>query len=167
MTTLTSDQERAQRLEQLDAMVNLRRKIKRGETLYRSGETFDSIYAIRSGFFKSRVTYEDGRDQVIGFSMGGEILGMDGIGQGRHGGMEEGGIADCRNYGSFYSGINIALCQTDTCTHGYFIPNGIKRRIHSQNCAPNIACYHNIFLFQMQFTNRTVNRHICPTMRAT
>jgi CRP/FNR family transcriptional regulator len=73
-----------QDLEQIDALVNVRRKIKRGETLYRSGETFDSIYAIRSGFFKSRVTYEDGRDQVIGFSMGGEILGMDGIGQGRH-----------------------------------------------------------------------------------
>ncbi len=71
-------------LDQLDALVNVRRKVKRGETLYRSGESFDAIYAIRSGFFKSRVTYEDGRDQVIGFSMGGEILGMDGIGQGRH-----------------------------------------------------------------------------------
>jgi CRP/FNR family transcriptional regulator len=71
-------------LEQLDALVKVRRKIKRGETLYRSGETFDAIYAIRSGFFKSRVTYEDGRDQVTGFSMGGEILGMDGIGQGFH-----------------------------------------------------------------------------------
>ncbi|MEO8101491.1 MAG: fumarate/nitrate reduction transcriptional regulator Fnr [Betaproteobacteria bacterium] len=71
-------------LEQLDTMVNVRRKIKRGESLYRAGETFDAIYAIRSGFFKSRVTYEDGRDQVTGFSMGGEILGMDGIGQGIH-----------------------------------------------------------------------------------
>ena len=71
-------------LDQLDALVNVRRKIKRGESLYRAGETFDSIYAIRSGFFKSRVTYADGRDQVTGFSMGGEILGMDGIGQGRH-----------------------------------------------------------------------------------
>ena len=71
-------------LEQLDSMVNVRRKIKRGESLYRAGETFDAIYAIRSGFFKSRVTYEDGRDQVTGFSMGGEILGMDGIGQGLH-----------------------------------------------------------------------------------
>ncbi len=71
-------------LDQLDALVNVRRKIKRGESLYRAGETFDSIYAIRSGFFKSRVTYEDGRDQVTGFSMGGEILGMDGIGQGSH-----------------------------------------------------------------------------------
>ena len=71
-------------LDQLDALVNVRRKIKRGESLFRAGETFDSIYAIRSGFFKSRVTYDDGRDQVTGFSMGGEILGMDGIGQGRH-----------------------------------------------------------------------------------
>ena len=71
-------------MDQLDALVNVRRKVKRGESLYRAGQAFDAIYAIRSGFFKSRVTYEDGRDQVTGFSMGGEILGMDGIGQGRH-----------------------------------------------------------------------------------
>mgnify|MGYP000117177704 CR=1 FL=1 len=71
-------------LDQLDSLVNARRRIKRGEALYRAGEGFDAIYAVRSGFFKSRVTYEDGRDQVTGFSMGGEILGMDGIGQGIH-----------------------------------------------------------------------------------
>ncbi|MBL8524209.1 MAG: fumarate/nitrate reduction transcriptional regulator Fnr [Betaproteobacteria bacterium] len=71
-------------LDQLDTMVDVRRKIKRGESLYRAGEPFDSIYAIRSGFFKARVTYEDGRDQVTGFSMAGEILGLDGIGQGKH-----------------------------------------------------------------------------------
>ena len=71
-------------MEQLDSMVNVRRKLKRGETLYRAGEKFDAIYAVRSGFFKSRVTYEDGRDQVTGFSMSGEILGMDGIGEGTH-----------------------------------------------------------------------------------
>ena len=71
-------------LDQLDNLVNVRRKVKRGEALYRAGEIFDAIYAVRSGFFKSRVTYEDGRDQVTGFSMGGEILGMDGIGQGTH-----------------------------------------------------------------------------------
>lgn len=71
-------------MEQLDTMVSVRRKIRRGEALYRAGETFDSVYAVRSGFFKSRVTYEDGRDQVTGFSMAGEILGMDGIGQGKH-----------------------------------------------------------------------------------
>ena len=71
-------------LDQLDALVDVRRKVKRGDTLYRAGEPFDALYAVRSGFFKARVTYEDGRDQVTGFSMSGEILGMDGIGQGVH-----------------------------------------------------------------------------------
>lgn len=71
-------------LDQLDTLVNVRRKVKRGDALYRAGETFDSVYAVRSGFFKSRVTYEDGRDQVTGFSMAGELLGMDGIGHGTH-----------------------------------------------------------------------------------
>ena len=71
-------------LDQLDTLVNVRRKVKRGDALYRAGERFDSVYAIRSGFFKSRVTYEDGRDQVTGFSMAGELLGLDGIGHGTH-----------------------------------------------------------------------------------
>ncbi|MBL8519252.1 MAG: fumarate/nitrate reduction transcriptional regulator Fnr [Betaproteobacteria bacterium] len=71
-------------LAQLDKLVNTRKKIKRGDALYRSGEPFDAIYAVKVGSFKSRVTYEDGRDQVTGFSMAGEILGMDGIGQEKH-----------------------------------------------------------------------------------
>ena len=73
-----------QELDQLDALVDVRRKVRRGDTLYRAGEPFTALYAVRSGFFKSRITYEDGRDQVIGFSMAGEILGMDGIGQDTH-----------------------------------------------------------------------------------
>ena len=71
-------------LDQLDTLVNVRKKLKRGDTLYRAGEPFDALYAVRSGFFKARVTYEDGRDQVTGFSMAGELLGMDGIGHGTH-----------------------------------------------------------------------------------
>ena len=73
-----------QELDQLDALVDVRRKVRRGDTIYRAGEPFYALYAVRSGFFKSRITYEDGRDQVIGFSMAGEILGMDGIGQDTH-----------------------------------------------------------------------------------
>jgi CRP/FNR family transcriptional regulator len=71
-------------VDQLDELVYLRRKLRRGEALYRSGEKFDAIYAIRSGFFKTRVTTPDGRDQVTGFSMAGEILGMDGISHDLH-----------------------------------------------------------------------------------
>lgn len=71
-------------LEKLDHMVYVRRRVKRGDALFRAGEAFDSIYAVRTGFFKTRVTTEDGRDQVTGFSMAGEIIGMDGISNDKH-----------------------------------------------------------------------------------
>ncbi len=66
-------------IEQIEAMVGVRRRVKRQQHLYRAGENFEAIYAIRSGFFKTDVLLEDGRDQVTGFQMAGEILGMDGI----------------------------------------------------------------------------------------
>jgi CRP/FNR family transcriptional regulator len=49
------------------------------DALFRSGEAFNSLFAIRSGFFKTRKLSEDGRDHVTGFQMAGEILGLDGI----------------------------------------------------------------------------------------
>jgi CRP/FNR family transcriptional regulator, anaerobic regulatory protein len=62
-----------------------RSRVRRGESLYRAGDRFTALYAVRNGFFKSTILLEDGRrDQVIGFSMTGEILGMDGIGSERH-----------------------------------------------------------------------------------
>ncbi len=71
-------------LERLDNLISTRRRIKRGEHLYRANEKFDAIYAIRSGFFKTDVLLEDGREQVTGFQMAGELLGMDGIGTEHH-----------------------------------------------------------------------------------
>ncbi|MBV8605333.1 MAG: fumarate/nitrate reduction transcriptional regulator Fnr [Pelomonas sp.] len=74
----------AQELEQLDMLVSKRRTVTRGDTLFRSGDEFDSLYAVRTGFFKTSVALEDGRDQVTGFQMAGELLGMDGISNTRH-----------------------------------------------------------------------------------
>ena len=71
-------------LARLDDLVSTRRRIKRGDHLYRAGEPFDAIYAIRSGFFKTDVLLEDGRDQVTGFQMAGELLGLDGISTEHH-----------------------------------------------------------------------------------
>ena len=71
-------------LERLDDLVSTRRRLKRGEHLYRSGVPFDAIYAIRSGFFKTDVLLEDGREQVTGFQMAGELLGLDGISTEQH-----------------------------------------------------------------------------------
>jgi CRP/FNR family transcriptional regulator len=71
-------------MARLDEVVYTRKRVKRGETLYRNGEAFESLYAVRSGFFKSSVVLEDGRDQVTAFHMAGEIVGMDGIGTDHH-----------------------------------------------------------------------------------
>jgi len=70
--------------DRIDDMVYTRRRVKRGEHLYRAGDKFGSIYAVRSGFFKTVQTLEDGREQVTGFHMSGEIIGMDGIGPDLH-----------------------------------------------------------------------------------
>jgi len=66
-------------LQRIDDIVAVRRKVKRREMLFRNGDRFTSLYAIRTGVFKTRVTSEDGRDQVTGFQMAGEIIGLDGI----------------------------------------------------------------------------------------
>ena len=73
-----------EQLHRIDEVVAVRRKVKRGGTLFRNGESFTSLYAIRTGFFKTCVATEDGRDQVTGFQMAGEIIGLDGIVNERH-----------------------------------------------------------------------------------
>lgn len=73
-----------QELARIDDVVATRRRVKRGATLFRNGEIFESLFAIRTGFFKTCITSGDGRDQVTGFQMAGEIIGLDGIVSDRH-----------------------------------------------------------------------------------
>ena len=71
-------------LEQVQNIVYARRRVKRGESIFGTGDEFSAIYAIRSGTFKTSVVDGEGREQVTGFFMGGELLGMEGIGAGKH-----------------------------------------------------------------------------------
>lgn len=71
-------------MDKLDHVISTRRRVKRGQALFNTGDAFTSLYAVRSGFFKTAVTTADGRDQVTGFQMTGEIIGMDGIVNDRH-----------------------------------------------------------------------------------
>jgi CRP/FNR family transcriptional regulator len=71
-------------LDRLDTLVDTRRSVARGDLLFRAGDPFQSLYAVRTGFFKTCVSLEDGRDQVTGFQMAGELLGLDGISSERH-----------------------------------------------------------------------------------
>lgn len=70
-------------LERFDALVEARLPVPRGGTLFRMGERFESVFALRTGFFKTtRVASSDQRTHVVGFHMAGELLGLEGIGNG-------------------------------------------------------------------------------------
>lgn len=70
--------------ERLDAIVCTTRHVRRGEALFRPHDAFHSLYTIRTGSFKTIVMHRDGDEQVTGFQIPGEPLGLDGVSSGRH-----------------------------------------------------------------------------------
>jgi CRP/FNR family transcriptional regulator len=76
---------RAGELDRFGDIAAAKRKVARGAPLYRAGESFDSLYAVRSGAFKTVVVSHDGDEKVTGFYLSGEMLGLDSISAGRHG----------------------------------------------------------------------------------
>jgi CRP/FNR family transcriptional regulator len=74
----------AEELARVENVVYARRRVKRGEALFQAGAEFHSIYAVRSGFFKTSLVDGEGREQVTGFFMGGELMGLDGLGAGAY-----------------------------------------------------------------------------------
>lgn len=71
-------------LHRFDPLIARRRTVRRSEALFRSGDAFRALYAIRTGFFKTCLAPTCGREQVTGFQMAGEVLGLDGIASERH-----------------------------------------------------------------------------------
>jgi CRP/FNR family transcriptional regulator len=71
-------------LERAQSIVYARRRLRRGESVFSAGDEFRAVYAVRSGFFKTSVVDGEGREQVTGFFMAGELLGLDGIAGGTH-----------------------------------------------------------------------------------
>ncbi|NRO99089.1 helix-turn-helix domain-containing protein [Paraburkholderia sp. NMBU_R16] len=68
---------------EMDDLVLAYRQLKKGEALYRVGDTFKNVYAVRTGSFKKVTLLPDGREQVTGFYLAGEPLGLDGISDGQ------------------------------------------------------------------------------------
>ena len=72
-------------IERFGNLATAKRKIARGTALYRAREAFDSLYAVRSGAFKTVGVSNNGEEKVTGFYLPGEMLGLDAISAGRHG----------------------------------------------------------------------------------
>lgn len=63
----------------IEALISWTRKLRRGESLFRAAERFDHLYVVRSGSLKMLVSYRNGRHQITGWRLAGEIIGLDGI----------------------------------------------------------------------------------------
>ncbi len=70
----------AQDVATVDTLVSERLRLKKGETLCRQGELLGAIHAVRTGTLKTQIALPDGREQITGFHLPGEIIGLDGIG---------------------------------------------------------------------------------------
>jgi CRP/FNR family transcriptional regulator len=75
------DENAEPRIEQL---LTKRLRVRKGEVLYRVGDEFHALHAIRAGSCKTVLLANDGQDQVAGYHMAGEIIGLDGIGTDTH-----------------------------------------------------------------------------------
>ena len=154
-------------MEELERVRNVnfaRRRVKRGEALFNSGGEFGSLYSIRSGFFKTIAIDREGREQVTGFYMAGELLGLDGIGAGA------------------YDVTAIALEDSEVCAMPFVMLEGFarempgfQRHLHSM-LAREIVANHGIMMllgsmtaeqrvaaFLMNLSKRFERRGYSPT----
>jgi len=63
----------------LENIVHVKGPLDRGGHLYREGDAFQAIYAVRTGALKTYSIDADGREHVLGFHLPGELLGLDAI----------------------------------------------------------------------------------------
>jgi CRP/FNR family transcriptional regulator len=101
----------AEDLARAENVVYARRRVKRGDSLFNAGAEFGAIYAIRSGFFKTSLVDAEGREQVTGFSMGGELMGLEGLGSGK------------------YHGTAVALEDSEVCVLPHALVEEMAREI--------------------------------------
>lgn len=71
-------------VEQLGSLVDMVGPLHEGDHLYRENDPFRALYAVRGGFFKTYLIDESGREQVLGFHLPGELVGLDAIYPGHH-----------------------------------------------------------------------------------
>ncbi len=70
--------------ECVERLLSRQIRLKRGDVLYRVGDRFSNLFGIRTGSCKTRILSRDGHEQVAGYYMMGEIIGLDGIGADVH-----------------------------------------------------------------------------------
>lgn len=69
----------SEEMGKLDDIIERKKPLHKGDFLFEAGQPLRSIYAVRSGSFKSYTLTESGEEQITGFHLAGDIVGFDGI----------------------------------------------------------------------------------------
>ena len=123
-------------------------RVRRGECLYRTGDRFGALYAVRRGFFKMLALIENGREQVTGFVMAGEVLGLDGMAPTRHS-CNAVALEDSEVCAIPFAGL-LALAQEFPVLQGHFYKmmsreiareQGVMLQLGSMNAEERVAIF--------------------------
>jgi CRP/FNR family transcriptional regulator len=117
----------------------VQRIIQSGKAVYETGDKFDGIYIVRSGFLKSYTIDPDGVMQVTGFHLPGELFGMDGIESGSYGDHVE------------------ALDTTSVCKIPLALFSGTRSNAHGAATDASPAAEHTM-LALVKLMSRTISR---------
>ena len=71
-------------LTNMEAVVDQPKPLHKNDFLYRDGDSTRAIYAVRSGCVKTMTESANGDEQIVGFHLPGELLGLDGFADGVH-----------------------------------------------------------------------------------
>lgn len=74
----------SEEMDMLDSIVKRGRPLKKGEMLFRQGDAFSSIYALRSGAIKTFSLSDSGEEQITGFHLASELIGLSGMDSDRY-----------------------------------------------------------------------------------
>ena len=74
----------SEELEFFEQAVNPKKPLKKSEFLYRAGEEMTALYTVKTGAFKANIDSADGQENIVGFFLPGELIGLDGIASGRY-----------------------------------------------------------------------------------
>ncbi|WP_147651938.1 fumarate/nitrate reduction transcriptional regulator Fnr [Vulcaniibacterium gelatinicum] len=74
----------ADELQRLDDIVRRRRPVTAGDRLFRIGDPLTAVYVARDGAFKTVTITEEGEEQVLGFHLPGELIGLDALAADQH-----------------------------------------------------------------------------------
>src|SRR5690554_457536 len=66
-------------LDKLDDIIERKRPYRKGEQLFQAGQPLKSLFAVRSGSFKSFTLSNEGDAQITGFHLPGDLIGFDSV----------------------------------------------------------------------------------------